>query len=114
MIRRIVGFNPDIAGGAPAGPVFPREDLSMAQRKKIQVFSAGCLVCQEAITAVRHIAGADHDVEVLDMHQADVAARARQHGIRSVPSVVVNGHLQACRTDGGVDEAILRSAMAAA
>jgi hypothetical protein len=48
---------------------------------------------------------------VLDMHQDHVAARARQHGIRSVPSVVVDGHLAACCAGRGVDEAILRSAI---
>jgi hypothetical protein len=84
----------------------------MAQRKKIEVFSAGCHICQEAVAAVRRIAGSDHDVEVLDMHQAHVAVQARQHGIRSVPSVVVDGHLAACCAGRGVDEAILRPAIA--
>ena len=83
----------------------------MAQRKKIEVFSAGCHVCQEAIATVRRIAGTDHDVEVLDMHQAHVAARARQHGIHSVPSVIVDGRLADCCVGRGVDEAILRSAI---
>jgi hypothetical protein len=84
----------------------------MAQRKKIEVFSAGCHACQEAVATIRRIAGSDHDVEVLDMHQAHVAAQARQHGIRSVPSVVVDGHLAACCAGRGVDEAILRSSIA--
>jgi glutaredoxin 3 len=84
----------------------------MAQRKKIEVFSAGCPACRAAVASVRRIAGTDHDVEVLDMHQEHVAARARQHGIRSVPSVVVDGQLAACCVVRGVDEAILRSAIA--
>jgi hypothetical protein len=70
--------------------------MGMAQRKTIEVFSAGCHTCREAVETVRRIAGTDHDIEVLDMHQHHVAARARQHGIRSVPSVVVDGHLAAC------------------
>jgi glutaredoxin 3 len=81
----------------------------MARRKKIEVFSTGCRLCQEAIAAVRLIVGADHDVEVLDMRKAHVAAQAQRYGIHSVPSVVVNDHLLAGR---GVDEAILRSALA--
>jgi hypothetical protein len=60
---------------------------------------------------VRRIA-ADHEIEVLDMHQDHVAAAARQHGIRSVPSVVVDGQLAACCTARGVDEFILKSAIA--
>jgi hypothetical protein len=81
----------------------------MAQRKKIEVFSAGCPICQEAVQIVKRLAGKDHDVEVLDMHQAHVVARAVQHGIRSVPSVMVDGHLSACCTSRGVDEAVLRA-----
>jgi hypothetical protein len=84
----------------------------MAKRKKIEVFSAGCRTCREAIEMVRRIAGTDHDVEVLDMHKVDIVARAARHGIRSVPSVMVDGHLAACCAGRGVDEAILRSTIA--
>jgi hypothetical protein len=84
----------------------------MAQRKKIQVFSAGCHTCREAVEAVQRLAGKDHDIEVLDMHQGHVAAQAARHGIRSVPAVVVDGHLAACCAGRGVDEAVLRSALA--
>jgi glutaredoxin 3 len=84
----------------------------MAQRKKIEVFSAGCHICQEAVDTVRRVAGTDHDIEVLDMNQDDVVALAKRHGIRSVPSVVVDGHLAVCCIGGGVDEGALRSAIA--
>jgi predicted thioredoxin/glutaredoxin len=84
----------------------------MARRKKIEIYSAGCHTCREAEALVRHIAGADHDVEVLDMHQAHVVSQAARDGIRSVPSVVVDGHLAACCAGRGVDEAVLRSAIA--
>jgi hypothetical protein len=30
-------------------------------RKKIEVFSAGCLTCKEAVEIVKRIAGSDHD-----------------------------------------------------
>ena len=83
----------------------------MAQRKKIEVFSAGCHTCREAVETVRRIAGADHDVEVLDMHQDHVAARAKNLGIQSVRSVVVDGRLAACRIGRGVEEAVLRLAI---
>ena len=59
----------------------------MAERRKIVIFSAGCATCQETVDLVRRIAGANHDIEIHDMHQAHVAARAKQHGIRSLPSL---------------------------
>jgi hypothetical protein len=67
----------------------------MAGKRKVEVFSAGCPAC---------------DVEVLDMRQPDVAQRAKQLGIRSVPSVVVDGRLASCCAGRGPDEASLKAA----
>jgi hypothetical protein len=80
----------------------------MAQRKRIEVFSAGCSTCNEAVEMVKRVAGSDHDVDVLDMHRSDVAARAKGLGVRSIPSVLVDGRLADCPS-GGVDETTLRS-----
>ena len=77
-------------------------------RKKIEVFSAGCATCREAVEAVKRIAGSDHDVTVLDMQRSDVAARAKRLGIRSVPAVLVDGQI-ANSVGHGVDEGILKS-----
>ena len=82
----------------------------MADRKKIEIFTVGCPACQEAVELVKRIAGSAHGVEILDMHQADVAARARGHGIRSLPSVV-EGTLAGCCAERGPDEAVLRQAI---
>jgi glutaredoxin 3 len=84
----------------------------MAHRKKIEIYSAGCRVCRQAEVMVRRIAGANHDVEVRLMHRVHVANRASELGIRSVPAVVVDGQLAACCVDRGVDEEVLRSALA--
>jgi glutaredoxin 3 len=83
----------------------------MAERRKIEIFSADCASCQETVDLVRRIAGANHDIEIHDMHQAHVAAGAKQHGIRSLPSVVVDGQLAGCCAGRGPDEAILREAI---
>jgi len=47
---------------------------------------------------------------VLDMQQADVAARAKELSIRSVPAVVVDGKLADCCAGRGTDEVSLRAA----
>jgi glutaredoxin 3 len=65
----------------------------MPQRKKIEIFTAGCSTCSETVELVKRIAGTAHDVEILDMHQPNIAARAKRHGIRSLPSVMVDGKL---------------------
>ena len=83
----------------------------MAQRRKIEIFGAGCSTCHETVDLVRRIAGANHDIEIHDMHQAHVAARAKRLGVRSLPSVVVDGQLAGCCAGRGPDEAILRQAI---
>jgi glutaredoxin 3 len=87
----------------------PREDRTRAQ--KIEVFSAGCAVCQETVEMVRRIAGTSHTVEVLDMQRADVAAKAKQYGVQRVPSVAIDGQLASCCTDRAPDETTLRTAI---
>jgi glutaredoxin 3 len=82
----------------------------MSDKRKIEVFSAGCPACDEAVRAVKEIACPSCEVEVLDMHRPEVAAKARQYGVRSVPAVAVDGELAGCCAGRGVDEATLRAA----
>lgn len=82
----------------------------MSDKRKIEVFSAGCPACQETIDLVNSVACPSCDVSVLDMNQADVANRAKALGIQSVPAVVVDGKLADCCAGRGPDEATLRAA----
>ncbi len=82
----------------------------MSKKRLVEVFSAGCGVCDETIELVRKSACPSCEVVVHDTNDLDVVARARQYGIRSVPAVVVDGHLADCCAGTGVDEASLRSA----
>jgi len=83
----------------------------MAQKHKIEIFSAGCAPCKETIDMVRKIAGPDHEVQIHDMHQEGIATRAKQHGVRSLPAVVIDGKLAGCCAERGPDEHILRQAL---
>jgi glutaredoxin 3 len=87
------------------------KQMAQGQRRKIEIFTAGCATCNETVELVKRIAGSNHDIEIHDMHQAQIAARAKQHGIRSLPSVVVDGKLAGCCAGRGPDEAILREAI---
>ena len=82
----------------------------MATKRTIEIFSAGCPTCEETVTLVNQIACSSCDVTVLDMHNPEVARRAKSLGIRSVPAVVINGTLADCCAGRGVDEATLRAA----
>ncbi len=81
----------------------------MSTKRKIEVFSAGCPVCQETIELVNRIACPSCEVSVLDMKNLDVASRAKNLGIRSVPAVVIDGKLADCCAGRGPDEGTLRA-----
>lgn len=81
----------------------------MSKKRKVEIYSAGCLACQDAITLVKGIACTSCDVMVLDMRDQAVARRAKTLGIQRVPAVVVDGKLADCCGDQGISEAGLRS-----
>jgi glutaredoxin len=80
-------------------------------KRKIEIFSAGCATCNETIEMVKKLAGSDHEIEIHDMHQKEVATRAKQHGVRSLPAVVIDGKLAGCCAGRGPDEHVLREAL---
>lgn len=82
----------------------------MNAKRKVEVFSAGCPACQDAIELVNRLACSSCDVSILDMNDIGVAKRARDLGVRSVPAVAINGQLASCCAAGGVDEQALRAA----
>ncbi|MHB1142906.1 MAG: thioredoxin family protein [Sulfuricaulis sp.] len=82
----------------------------MNATRKIEVFSAGCPVCEETIALVNRIACSSCEVTVLDMNKSEVAARAKRLGIRSIPAVAINGKLADCCAGRGPDEKTLRAA----
>lgn len=82
----------------------------MAAKRKIEVFSAGCRVCEETIEMINQGACASCEIIVHDMKTIGVAKRAKALGIRSIPAVVIDGQLASCCAGRGVDQAILRAA----
>ncbi len=82
----------------------------MKAKRKVEVYSAGCPVCAEAVELVQRLACPSCEVSVLDMKNPKVAARAKNLGIRSVPAVVIDGALAFCCAGRGPDEAALRAA----
>jgi glutaredoxin 3 len=82
----------------------------MSNKRQIEIFSAGCPVCDEAVETVKRIACPSCETTVLDMRQPEVAARAKQLGISRVPAIVIDGKLAECCAAGAVDEHVLRAA----
>jgi glutaredoxin 3 len=81
----------------------------MGAKRRIEVFSAGCATCDEPVAMVKRIACSSCDVEVLDMHDLAVAAKAKSYGIHTLPAIAIDGRLAECCTGTGADEASLRA-----
>jgi hypothetical protein len=82
----------------------------MSSKRTIEVFSAGCAVCETTIGLVNQLACLSCEVSVLDVRDGGVAARMKSLGIRSLPAVVIDGELADCCAARGPDEATLRAA----
>lgn len=76
-----------------------------------EIFSAGCDVCNTLVAEITALADHNCTIVVRDMHQADVAERAAELGIKTVPSVVVDGEPADCCAGGGPDMATIRTAL---
>jgi hypothetical protein len=82
----------------------------MKSKRRIEIFSACCPACDDAIEMVKRIACASCETDVLDMHEPEVAARAAALGVSRVPAIVIDGKLAECCAAGPVDEQVLRAA----
>jgi hypothetical protein len=61
----------------------------MATKQKIEVFSSGCPLCNEAIDLVRQQAGLEAEIIVHSMTDARGFGRATALGVRSVPAIAI-------------------------
>lgn len=82
----------------------------MANIRKIEIFSAGCPVCEDVIAQVKKATCASCEVSVLDMKTPATVSRARELGVLSLPAVAVNGKLASCCAGRGPDLAVLKTA----
>jgi glutaredoxin 3 len=82
----------------------------MTAKRKIEIYSAGCPLCEETAALVKETSCPSCDIAILDMRRETVAARARKLGIRSVPAVAIDGKLAGCCAGRGPDIATLNAA----
>ncbi len=82
----------------------------MNRKRKVEVYSAGCPVCNDAVDMVKGMSCQDCEISVLDMNDPVVAKKAKNLGIRSVPAFVVDGKLADCCAGRGPDAATLKAA----
>ncbi len=80
-------------------------------RRQVEVFTAGCPLCEEAVALVKGLACPSCEVVVHDLRAGgEAVSRARRFGVNAVPAVVVDGRLAECCTRSSVSEEVLREA----
>jgi len=82
----------------------------MNKKRKIEIYSAGCSICNDVIDQVREAACKSCDIVIRDMMQPEVQRSASDLGILSLPAVVIDGKLADCCSGRSVDMDVLRRA----
>jgi len=88
----------------------------MSQKRRIEVFTAGCPACEETVKQVQEAACPSCDVIVYALNKGcetnEFRDKAKKYGIRSVPTVAIDGALADCCSGRGVDiEALKRAGL---
>jgi len=83
----------------------------MKKKRQIEVFTAGCAVCEEAVQLVQRLACSNCEVTIHNVTKETKVLRdkVKRYGIKRLPSVVVDGKLASCCAGGGVDADTLRA-----
>lgn len=82
----------------------------MTEKRKVEIFSAGCPACDEAVSLVQELKCPSCDVSVLDMNEPEIAKRAKAFDIHSVPAIVVDGQVAGCCQGRGPSRDELKAA----
>lgn len=78
-------------------------------KRQVELFTAGCPICEPTIQLVQELACPDCEVTVHDLRD-EGADKTRQYGIATVPAVVVDGRVAACCDRSGPDREQLLAA----
>jgi len=80
----------------------------MATKRKVEIFTAGCFLCDETVKLVKDLACSDCEVTVYDLRREGIE-KAKEYGISPVPTVVVNGKIAECCVRGKVNTESLKA-----
>ena len=79
-------------------------------KRQVEVFTAGCPLCDPVVKLVEQVACDSCDVTVHNLNDAQAAERAKAAGVKRVPMVLVDGKpAECCTSSGAVTEEGLRT-----
>ncbi|MEF8795236.1 MAG: thioredoxin family protein [Salinivenus sp.] len=82
----------------------------MSDVRTVEVFTAGCPLCDDVVELVQSLACDSCNVRTVSLRDDDGQKRAETVGVETVPAVAVDGTLADCCQERGIDEEALRAA----
>lgn len=83
-------------------------------KRRVEVFIAGCPVCEEAVRLMHSLACPSCEVRVYDLREGcatnECRHKAREYGVTAVPAIAVNGVLLDCCRRTPLTAAVLQQA----
>ena len=80
-------------------------------KRQVEVFTAGCPVCDPVVNMVKELACENCDVKIYDLvKQCDdktCLTKMEEYNIKKIPAVTVNGKLLSCCKNEGVSREAL-------
>ena len=84
--------------------------VEMTAKRQIDIYSAGCAICNDAVQLVEDIACSSCEITVKDMTDDSAASEAKGLGIKSVLAIVIDGRLTDCPKSNDSDRDALNEA----
>lgn len=85
-----------------------------SEKRKIEIFTAGCPICDETVKMVKEAACSSCEVIIYDLREGcktnECLDKAKEYGVKSVPAIAIDGKLASCCTNGGVSMETLKQA----
>ena len=86
----------------------------MPAKRKVEVFTARCPICEPAVEVINRLACQSCEVIIYDLQEGCITNECRekvnQYGITRLPAVAVNGNLLDCCKVGEITESELHQA----
>lgn len=83
-------------------------------KRLVEVFTAGCPVCEEAVSLVKELACPSCEVVVYDLNkgcQTNICReKAKNYGIKRLPAIIIDGRVSDCCAGRGPDKSTLKAA----
>ena len=84
------------------------------EKRKVEVFSSGCQVCEPTVELVKKVACSSCEVVVYYLNKGcstnECKDKAAEYGVRKLPAIAVDGVLLECCQSGSITEKSLREA----